>query len=70
MHGKDRTTSTDRIETHRRRASRRGAAALFTGACLTLAKGEPEVGEPKSLAVVPDRSVLHTSRDGELCITG
>ncbi|MFI2436094.1 PQQ-dependent sugar dehydrogenase [Streptomyces sp. NPDC018693] len=33
---------------------------------VTLAKGEPEVGEPMSLAVLPDRSVLHTSRDGEL----
>ncbi|MGX1911897.1 PQQ-dependent sugar dehydrogenase [Streptomyces phaeochromogenes] len=36
---------------------------------VTLAKGEPEVGEPMSLAVLPDRSVLHTSRDGELRIT-
>ncbi|MFC5803966.1 ThuA domain-containing protein [Streptomyces formicae] len=33
---------------------------------VTLAKGEPETGEPMSLAVLPDRSVLHTSRDGEL----
>ncbi|QNP75630.1 PQQ-dependent sugar dehydrogenase [Streptomyces roseirectus] len=33
---------------------------------VTLAKGEAEVGEPISLAVLPDRSVLHTSRDGEL----
>lgn len=100
MHGKDRTTSTDRIETHRRRAPWRRAAALLTGFLLagasltlaapqagaavaepqaapaaedfqqiTLAKGEPEVGEPMSLAVLPDRSVLHTSRDGELRIT-
>ncbi|MFF3705401.1 PQQ-dependent sugar dehydrogenase [Streptomyces phaeochromogenes] len=36
---------------------------------VTLAKGEPEVGEPMSLAVLPDRTVLHTSRDGELRIT-
>ncbi|MEU3795455.1 PQQ-dependent sugar dehydrogenase [Streptomyces fructofermentans] len=36
---------------------------------VTLAKGEAEVGEPMSLAVLPDRSVLHTSRDGELRIT-
>ncbi|MEU6356828.1 PQQ-dependent sugar dehydrogenase [Streptomyces sp. NPDC047072] len=36
---------------------------------ITLAKGEPEVGEPMSLAVLPDRSVLHTSRDGELRLT-
>ncbi|MFF4036224.1 PQQ-dependent sugar dehydrogenase [Streptomyces sviceus] len=102
MHGKDRTTQTDRIETHRRRAPWRRAAALLTGFLLagasltlaapqagaavagegaagaaaaedfqqvTLAKGEPEVGEPMSLAVLPDRSVLHTSRDGELRIT-
>ncbi|WP_405561433.1 PQQ-dependent sugar dehydrogenase [Streptomyces canus] len=101
MHGKDRTTPTDRIETHRRRAPWRRAAALLTGFLLagaslslaapqagaavaepgaaqaaaedfqqvTLAKGEPEVGEPMSLAVLPDRSVLHTSRDGELRIT-
>ncbi|WP_434599173.1 ThuA domain-containing protein [Streptomyces sp. A5-4] len=33
---------------------------------VTLAKGEPETGEPMSLAVLPDRTVLHTSRDGEL----
>ncbi|WP_405524660.1 PQQ-dependent sugar dehydrogenase [Streptomyces canus] len=101
MHGKDRTTPTDRIETHRRRAPWRRTAALLTGFLLagasltlaapqagaavaelgaaqaaaedfqqvTLAKGEPEVGEPMSLAVLPDRSVLHTSRDGELRIT-
>ncbi|WP_345942296.1 PQQ-dependent sugar dehydrogenase [Streptomyces sp. SID2888] len=36
---------------------------------VTLAKGEAEVGEPMSLAVLPDRSVLHTSRSGELRIT-
>jgi glucose/arabinose dehydrogenase len=36
---------------------------------VTLARGEAEVGEPMSLAVLPDRSVLHTSRDGELRIT-
>ncbi|WP_234106474.1 PQQ-dependent sugar dehydrogenase, partial [Streptomyces venezuelae] len=33
---------------------------------VTLAKGGAEVGEPMSLAVLPDRSVLHTSRNGEL----
>ncbi|MFB7368663.1 ThuA domain-containing protein [Streptomyces sp. NPDC056222] len=33
---------------------------------VTLAKGGEEVGEPMSLAVLPDRSVLHTSRGGEL----
>ncbi|MER5216935.1 PQQ-dependent sugar dehydrogenase [Streptomyces sp. NPDC002838] len=99
MHGNDRTTSTDRSETHRRRLSFRKAVALFSGALLagatltftapqagaavadegaaaaedfqqvTLAKGEAEVGEPMSLAVLPDRSVLHTSRDGELRLT-
>jgi len=105
VHTNDRTTSTDRNETHRRRLSFRKAAALLSGALLagasltltapqagaadtgpaatpaapaaaaedfqqvTLAKGEPEVGEPISLAVLPDRSVLHTSRDGELRIT-
>ncbi|WP_345044936.1 family 16 glycoside hydrolase [Streptomyces sannanensis] len=36
---------------------------------VTLAKGADEVGEPMSLAVLPDRSVLHTSRNGELRIT-
>ncbi|MDG4863179.1 PQQ-dependent sugar dehydrogenase [Streptomyces sp. T-3] len=36
---------------------------------VTLAKGEEEVGEPMTLAVLPDRKVLHTSRDGELRIT-
>ncbi|MEV5853546.1 ThuA domain-containing protein [Streptomyces anulatus] len=34
-----------------------------------LAKGAEETGEPMSLAVLPDRSVLHTSRSGELRIT-
>lgn len=36
---------------------------------VTLAKGEVETGEPMSLAVLPDRSVLHTSRDGTLRLT-
>ncbi|QFU89880.1 PQQ-dependent sugar dehydrogenase [Amycolatopsis sp. YIM 10] len=31
-----------------------------------LAKGVAEVGEPMSLAVLPDRSVLHTARNGVL----
>ena len=31
-----------------------------------LAQGVPEVGEPMSLAVLPDRSVLHTARNGTL----
>ncbi|MEW2248285.1 PQQ-dependent sugar dehydrogenase [Streptomyces sp. NPDC058733] len=54
-----------------------GAAVADTGSAaaaedfqqVTLAKGEAEVGEPMSLAVLPDRSVLHTSRDGELRLT-
>ncbi|MFY1585344.1 PQQ-dependent sugar dehydrogenase [Micromonospora sp. WMMD734] len=33
---------------------------------VTLAKGEPEVGEPMTIAVLPDRSVLHTARNGTL----
>ncbi|WP_455360468.1 ThuA domain-containing protein [Streptomyces sp. SYSU K21746] len=45
------------------------AAAAEDFQQVTLAKGEPEVGEPMSLAVLPDRNVLHTSRDGELRIT-
>ncbi|HZG05787.1 MAG TPA: glycosyl hydrolase, partial [Streptomyces sp.] len=36
---------------------------------VTLAKGVAETGEPMNLAVLPDRSVLHTSRDGTLRIT-
>ena len=31
-----------------------------------LARGVGEMGEPMSLAVLPDRSVLHTSRNGQL----
>ncbi|MEV4351197.1 PQQ-dependent sugar dehydrogenase [Actinoplanes sp. NPDC049596] len=31
---------------------------------VTLAKGVAETGEPIGLAILPDRSVLHTSRDG------
>uniref|UniRef100_UPI0018D010DC PQQ-dependent sugar dehydrogenase n=3 Tax=Streptomyces clavuligerus TaxID=1901 RepID=UPI0018D010DC len=44
-------------------------SALLTAGTLTLAKGEAETGEPMSLAVLPDRSVLHTSRDGDLRMT-
>ncbi|GJF33628.1 glycosyl hydrolase [Kitasatospora sp. NE20-6] len=43
------------------------AASAF--AQVTLAKGVQEVGEPMTLAVLPDRSVLHTSRDGTLRLT-
>jgi cytochrome c len=50
------------------------AANLATGECsgtawdsferVTLAKGAAETGEPIGLAVLPNRGVLHTSRDG------
>ena len=33
---------------------------------IELARGVGEVGEPMSLAVLPDRSVLHTARNGVL----
>ncbi|MET0424907.1 MAG: PQQ-dependent sugar dehydrogenase [Actinoplanes sp.] len=33
---------------------------------VTLAKGVDEVGEPMAIAVLPDRSVLHTARNGAL----
>ncbi|MFE2045815.1 carbohydrate-binding protein [Streptomyces sp. NPDC059477] len=34
-----------------------------------LATGAAEVGQPMSLAVLPDRSVLHTARDGTIRLT-
>jgi cytochrome c len=50
------------------------AANLVAGECggtqwgnferITLAKGAEETGEPIGLAVLPDRGVLHTARDG------
>jgi glucose/arabinose dehydrogenase/PKD repeat protein len=43
------------------------AAASFQQ--VTLAKGAAEVGEPISMTVLPDRSVLHTSRDGTIRLT-
>ncbi|MER8226247.1 PQQ-dependent sugar dehydrogenase [Streptomyces sp. NPDC094143] len=45
----------------------RAAAAEFQQ--VTLAKGVAEMGEPMTLAVLPDRSVLHTSRDGTVRLT-
>ncbi|MER6622828.1 lectin [Streptomyces sp. NPDC000931] len=42
------------------------AAAAEDFQQVTLAKGVAETGEPMTLAVLPDRSVLHTSRDGTL----
>ncbi|MBB4788957.1 hypothetical protein BJY27_010004 [Streptomyces rapamycinicus] len=46
---------------------RKAAAPVFQQ--VPLAKGVAETGEPMSLAVLPDRSVLHTSRDGTLRLT-
>ncbi|AQS65902.1 PQQ-dependent sugar dehydrogenase [Streptomyces pactum] len=46
-----------------------GAAAAENFQQVTLAKGVAETGEPMTLAVLPDRSVLHTSRDGTLRLT-
>ncbi|TQM79290.1 glucose/arabinose dehydrogenase [Saccharothrix saharensis] len=40
----------------------RAAAPAFQQ--VTLAKGAAEMGEPMSMTVLPDRAVLHTSRDG------
>ncbi|MGP4113701.1 PQQ-dependent sugar dehydrogenase [Streptomyces sp. 4N509B] len=36
---------------------------------VTLAQGVAEMGEPMHMAVLPDRAVLHTSRDGTLRVT-
>ncbi|GGS24458.1 hypothetical protein GCM10010171_17030 [Actinokineospora fastidiosa] len=36
---------------------------------VTLARGEEKTGEPIALAVLPDRKVLHTSRDGRVWLT-
>lgn len=45
------------------------AAAAEDFQQVTLAKGAAETGEPMSLAILPDGSVLHTARSGELRIT-
>ncbi len=50
-------------------ASSAEAAAEPTFSQITLAKGADEVGEPMTLAVLPDRTVLHTSRDGVVRLT-
>ncbi|WP_258049548.1 PQQ-dependent sugar dehydrogenase [Streptomyces finlayi] len=56
------------LTTERRQAEAAPAAAdQFQQ--VTLAKGVAETGEPMTLAVLPNRSVLHTSRDGTLRIT-
>jgi glucose/arabinose dehydrogenase/PKD repeat protein len=47
----------------------RAEAAVGDFQQVTLAKGVAETGEPMTLAVLPDRSVLHTSRDGTLRLT-
>ncbi|WP_327045285.1 carbohydrate-binding protein [Microbispora sp. NBC_01189] len=36
---------------------------------ISLASGGAELGEPMSLAVLPDRSVIHTARDGTVRVT-
>jgi glucose/arabinose dehydrogenase len=36
---------------------------------ITLARGADKTGEPIALAVLPDRRVLHTSRDGRVWLT-
>src|SRR5690242_18513554 len=36
---------------------------------VTLALGSAEMGEPMSLAVLPNRSVLHTARNGTVRVT-
>ncbi|OLF14154.1 glycosyl hydrolase [Actinophytocola xinjiangensis] len=36
---------------------------------VSLASGSAELGEPMSLAVLPDRSVVHTARDGTVRVT-
>jgi glucose/arabinose dehydrogenase len=45
------------------------SAAAPTFQQVTLARGEAELGEPMSMTVLPDRSVLHTSRDGTVRFT-
>ncbi|MFD1829605.1 PQQ-dependent sugar dehydrogenase [Streptomyces desertarenae] len=50
-------------------AGRSGTTAAEEFQQVALAQGAAETGEPMSLAVLPDRSVLHTSRDGTLRIT-
>ncbi|MDH6546192.1 glucose/arabinose dehydrogenase [Streptomyces sp. SAI-041] len=47
----------------------RTAAAAVEFQQVTLAKGVAETGEPMTLAVLPNSSVLHTSRDGTLRLT-
>ncbi|MER5963523.1 lectin [Streptomyces sp. NPDC002057] len=54
-------------QAHRDSGAAAAAAPEFQQ--VTLAKGVAETGEPMTLAVLPDRSVLHTSRDGTLRLT-
>ncbi|MFG2055555.1 ThuA domain-containing protein [Micromonospora sp. NPDC048930] len=46
-----------------------GATVDDNFAQVTLAKGVDTTGEPMNLAVLPDRRVLHTSRDGRVFLT-
>ncbi|WP_033443544.1 PQQ-dependent sugar dehydrogenase [Saccharothrix sp. NRRL B-16314] len=50
-------------------ASARVGAQAASFQQVTLAKGAAEMGEPISMTVLPDRSVLHTSRDGTIRFT-
>ncbi|MGX7827951.1 carbohydrate-binding protein [Actinokineospora sp. 24-640] len=45
------------------------AAAAPSYQQVTLARGAAEMGEPMSMTVLPNRAVLHTSRDGTVRIT-
>ncbi|NSC24648.1 carbohydrate-binding protein, partial [Streptomyces albus subsp. chlorinus] len=54
---------------HTGRAGAAPAAAADEFQQVTLAKGVEETGEPMTIAVLPDRSVLHTAREGTLRLT-
>ncbi|WP_432194545.1 PQQ-dependent sugar dehydrogenase [Streptomyces sp. bgisy027] len=56
-------------EGHAGHETQAAAAADPNFAQVPLAKGVWELGEPMSIAVLPDRSVLHTSRSGTLRLT-
>ena len=46
-----------------------GRRPTATSQVTTLAKGADKTGEPIAMAVLPDRRVLHTSRDGRVWLT-
>src|SRR4051794_8016247 len=50
-------------------ASAQGAPDENEFEVTALAKGAEKTGEPIALAVLPDRRVLHTSRDGRVWLT-